>query len=629
MTALAVAIALVAACGGAPRPVTPGQRAIGSITLTGAASVDDDDLRDGLGLVHAREEGQPFARFLVAQDRIRIQGYYLRRGFLAVDVQPEVVRRGERSDVTFAIAEGARATLARVEITGLTADAGVGADELRALIPLADGDVFDYDAYELAKPALPVRLNDAGYARAKVEGAVLADRERAKVVIRLDVDLGPLSRFGTVKLVGVPRGLGPAVRHRVQFHPGDRYSAKALEDTRAQLYEMGRFSLVRVEVDHGAGDELAADRDRASATEVANVTVTVAEAARHDLRLGGGVGLDPHELEVRGRALYSVAGWPWPSTTARLELRPAVAIDGDQNVAPRIDATAAIDRLDFVRPRYTGAAEASYTYLAVEAYTSYGPRLRLSARTPTILDALQVSVGWQLGLTSYTDLSSAIDPALEARLGLKGIERVGSFDQSLVVDLRDDKVVTRGGGYFEIHAEEGTTAAGGDGSFVRVVPDLRGYVSAGKLTLAARVRAGIAVGDVPATRRFFGGGAGGYRGLPGRQLSPFATSADGTVRVPYGGTALIDLSTELRVPITTWRDLGIGTVVFLDGGDVTEGWGELDGCRLHWALGTGLRVTTIVGAIRADLAYRLTRSGSGEPRVGDDLAFHLGIGEAF
>ena len=129
------------------------------------------------------------------------------------------------------------------------------------------------------------------------------------------------------------------------------------------------------------GDEVR--RDPRTGDEMAGVTVTVSQAARHDLRLGGGVGLDPYAVEVRGRAVYSVAAWPWPTTTSRIELRPAMAIQrDDQSLSPRIDASASIDRLDFVRPRYTGAAEAAYSYLAVEAYTSRGPRLRLSARSP-------------------------------------------------------------------------------------------------------------------------------------------------------------------------------------------------------------------------------------------------------
>lgn len=627
---LALALALVAGCGRTPRPVAPGERQVGSVEVEGAASVDDDELHEGLGLVRAREVGQPFARFLVAQDRMRIRGFYLRRGYLDVDVESQVEREGRRADVTFTIQEGERARLMRVDVVGLPADAGITAEELRELIPIDDGAPFDYETYELAKPKVPEALAEAGYARAKVDGVVLADRGRDQIVIRLDVDLGPRTRFGEVKLVGVPAGLEAAVKHRVRVEPGELYSPRAMEDTRALLYEMGRFSLVRVELDAAARAETGR-RDPATGEEIAGVTVSVTEATRHDLRLGGGVGLDPFAVELRGRAMHSVAAWPWPTTTARVEIRPALAIQRDDNdLTPRVDALAAIDRLDFLLPRFTGSAEAAYSYLDVEAYTSYGPRVRLAARTPAFRRAVQGSLGWQLGQTSYRELSPALDAGLIEHLGLDETERVTSLDQAVIVDLRDDRLKTRQGAYFDLRAEEGTGLSGNTSRFLRFIPDARGYVSAGRVTFAARARAGWLLGDdVPATRRFFGGGAGGYRGLAGRQLSPFATTEDG-VSVPYGGTALLDLSAEARVPdLYYWRDLGFGLAFFVDGGDVTEGWDRLDLGNLHWAAGAGLRVSTIIGSIRADLAYRLTRTGPGEPRGSEGFAYHLGIGEAF
>ncbi|HVV87074.1 MAG TPA: POTRA domain-containing protein [Kofleriaceae bacterium] len=627
--ALGAGASAVAACGAHAPPIPADQRRIGTVDLKGTPSVDDDELHDGLGLVSARERGQPFAPFLVAQDRMRIEGYYLRHGFLGVAIEPTIERHGKRADVTFNVTEGKRAKLARVEFHGLPSGSYVKEADLRKLIPLDDGDPFDYQVYEEARPKIPLALAEAGYARAKVEGVVLADRQRSRVVIRLDVDLGPRTRFGDVKLVGVPAGLEDAVRNRLKIGPGKLYSPRALEDTRSLLYEMGRFSMVRVELDQTAAGE-ATRYDPRTGDELANVVVTVTPQARHDLRLGGGVGLDPFTFEVRGRAVHSVAGWPWPKTTARAEFRPAVAFQRDDgSPSPRIEASAALDRLDFLRPRWNGAVEARYSYLTVEAYTTHGPSLRLSARTPLYRRSVQASAGWQLELANYIDLSPALDPGLIKMLGLGDDDRIGSFDQSLMIDLRDDRLKTRQGGYLDLRAEEGTPAAGGDGSFLSLMPDLRGYASAGPLTLAMRARAGWLTGDVPATRRFFGGGAGGYRGLPGRQLSPFAVSPDGMLRVPYGGTALLDVSTELRFPITTWRDLGFGGAVFLDGGDVTNGWDELDVHNLHWATGFGIRVQTLIGAVRADLAYRLTRTGPDDPQPGDHFAYHLGIGEAF
>jgi outer membrane protein assembly factor BamA len=616
--ALGIALALVAACGARPRVVPAGAVGVGDIRLSGASSMDDDRIIEGLGLTHARATGQPFARFLVGLDRRRVRSFYVRRGFFAVTVETEVDRRDNRADVTFKVAEGPRARLARVVVEGAPAEVPV--DALRAEIPLDDGDTFDYQRYEQALPDLVAKLQEHGYARARVNGMIVADAERNEAVIRLDVDAGPLARFGAVNVDGVPPGLERAVAARIGVRPGARYSLEAIEQTRAALYELGRVGLVRVE----------SDRDR---DEVVDVLVRVEEAPRHELRLGGGVGADPVAFEVRGRAAYGVAAWPWPLTTARAELRPAIVLKREtSDVAPRLDATATLDRIDLFYPRFGGTAEASFSYLAVEAYTSYGPRLRLTARTPTYARSVQATVGWQLGTVSYSDISPVIDDATRMRIGLLRTDRVGAFEASAVLDLRDDRVAPTRGGYFEVRAEQGTEAAGGALTYTRVTPEARGYLPLGPAVLGARARLGALVGTAPATRRFFVGGANSHRGFPERHLAPFAEGVvdDRTLAVPYGGTASLELSTELRFPLPDLPYLPpLAGAAFVDGGDVTETWGALDVDRLHWASGLGLRLPTPIGAVRLDVGYRLNRFGPGEPQHGHRFAYHLSVGEAF
>mgnify|MGYP000865276655 CR=1 FL=1 len=615
---LVIVLATTTACGVRTRPVAPGEVGVGSIRITGAASVDDDVIIEGLGLTHARETGQPFARFLVGLDRRRVRSFYVRRGFFGVEVESEVERREDRADVTFAIDEGAQARLARVVFEGHPDDVPV--DALRARIPIDDGDPFDYERYELAVPDVVSELQAHGYAYARVNGMVIADPARSEAIIRLEVEPGPLARFGQITVDGVPPGLGDAVSARVVMRTGDRYSVKALDDTRAALYQLGRFGLVRVE----------ADRER---DEIVNVLVRVEESPRHEVRLGGGVGMDPVAYEVRGRAAYGVAAWPWPLTTARVELRPALVLQrGGDEVAPRVAATATLDRIDLFYPRFGGTAEASFSYLAVEAYTSYGPRARLTARTPTYRRMMQATVGWQLGLVGYRDVSPVLDDATVMQLGLDRTARIGAYEASAVLDLRDDRVAPTRGGYVELRAEQGTEAAGGALTYTRVTPEARGYLPLGPAVLGARARLGALAGDAPAVRRFFAGGANSHRGFPERHLAPFAAGmVDGNAReVPYGGTASLELSTELRFPLPDLPYLPpLGGAAFLDGADVTESWGAMAIGRLHWASGLGLRLPTPIGPVRLDVGYRLNRVEPGEPQAGQRFAFHLSVGEAF
>jgi outer membrane translocation and assembly module TamA len=55
----------------------------------------------------------------------------------------------------------------------------------------------------------------------------------------------------------------------------------------------------------------------------------------------------------------------------------------------------------------------------------------------------------------------------------------------------------------------------------------------------------------------------------------------------------------------------------------------LDLGNLHWAVGGGLRLMTIVGPVRLDIGYRLNRTGAMDPEPGTRYTYHLTIGEAF
>jgi outer membrane translocation and assembly module TamA len=136
---------------------------------------------------------------------------------------------------------------------------------------------------------------------------------------------------------------------------------------------------------------------------------------------------------------------------------------------------------------------------------------------------------------------------------------------------------------------------------------------------------------VPATERFFAGGAESQRGFSERQMSPSITGdvMGNTVTIPFGGTGLLETGVEARIPLTTLRGMPLGGVVFLDGGDNEEKPSQLNFARLNWAPGLGLRLKTAIGPVRFDVGYRVNRTGPMDPAPGSPFAFHLSLGEAF
>lgn len=625
-----VLVGCLAGCAHAPAH-RPGDEHLTGVDFEGNKRLSKSTLLTGLALHRVlRRDGAPDP-YLVQVDADRIRGEYLRNGYLDADVRSRVERKGDAARVIYTIEEGPRATT-RVRVAGLPADVPV--DKVRAQLPLHDGKPFSYEPYDLAKPLLLAVIQDAGYAYAKLDTSVIADRADRTAIVELDYTPGPKCRFGQVRVTGVTGELETAVRDRLAFSTGQQYSTSALTQTQRNLYALGRFSTVRVQTDR---------RDKDGDPEV-GVHVAVSESARHEVSLGGGFGIDPTGYEIRGRSGYSIAGWPFPLDTLTLDFRPAYAyISASGSYEPRVRALAKLERQDLFWPYAKGEIAAGFNYLAVEAFTSTGPIARLGFETPVFTDKLKLRVGWNFQQVWFP--ASGISPVLtlpehadikNTILGINHTERLGAYDQAVVADLRDNPLEPRLGAYGELHTTEGTALAGSAYRYFETIGDARGYLPLiADAVLAGRARYGAIYGDIPPTERLFAGGAVSQRGFGERRLSPFVSGpmngarGGSTIDVPYGGGGLFETSLEARVPITKIRSMPLGVVTFLDGGDVTLTPSDLNLGNLHWAVGGGLRLMTIVGPVRFDVGYRLNRTGPMDPEPGTRYTYHLTIGEAF
>jgi translocation and assembly module TamA len=616
------------------------------VDFEGNQQLKNKTLLTGLGVHRVLQRSGAVDPYMIQVDADRIRGEYLRKGYLDVDVRSRVERKADTAAVIYTIEEGARSNT-KTLILGLPDD--FPAKKVRDKLPLVEGKPFDYEVYDLAKPNLLQVVQDEGYAHAQLDASVIADRANHTAVVLLVYTPGPKCTFGNVEITGATGELAEAALHRLAFAPGQPYSAQAIVQTQRNLYGFGRFSTVRVDPDKEGG-------------EVVGVKVAVAEGARHELKLGGGLGMDQTNYEVRGRAGYSIAGWPFPLDTVTLDFRPAYAFPRDgQSPEPRMRTLAKLDRQDLFWTYAKGTVEGGYNFLTVEAFTSYGPFTRLGFETRLGSPRLVLRLGWGFESVNFRkvlcvsgaktcsgdrspEAGDAIT-ALKQHLNVDAPERVGMYQQALVVDLRDHPIEPTLGGYAELRVSEGTRFAGGAYEYFAVQPDVRGYLPLPVIpgaVLAARVRYGAIFADkdnVPPTERLFAGGASSQRGFGERRLSPH-TDLPMEPSVPYGGTRLIDTGIEARVPITKIRTMPLGVAVFLDGGDVTDAakdpaltgvtaTRDLDLSNLHWALGAGLRLQTVVGPVRLDVAYRLNRTEAGEPEAGSHYAYHLTVGEAF
>lgn len=259
----------------------------------------------------------------------------------------------------------------------------------------------------------------------------------------------------------------------------------------------------------------------------------------------------------------------------------------------------------------------------------------------------------------FSQETSALDKSRDAY-------RLAWLSANFSADHRDSTMQPRRGFYGELATELGDPF-GGEFLFLQVKPDLRAYFPLSrKLTLAVRGSFGWIFNfpsseRLPANHRLYEGGATSFRGVPYRRLSPhqfrvqdndpatpdrtvFSSSSQCLDEIgqlggqnpsreyacraePVGGVFSSVISIEPRYEIG--KDWLFGAL-FLDAGTVqTEPLPtfKLDENFWHLALGAGLRISTPLGPIRMDLAYRFTNADAFSNI--NRLVFFLAIGEAF
>ena len=163
----------------------------------------------------------------------------------------------------------------------------------------------------------------------------------------------------------------------------------------------------------------------------------------------------------------------------------------------------------------------------------------------------------------------------------------------------------------------------GDFNVLRSRLDLERFVplvGEDKLVLALRGAVGALSGadspEVPPSARFYSGGGGSVRGYEYQSLGPRNKNKD-----PLGGSSMLEMTVEPRYRINDT----FGVVAFIDGGMVYEEMTDPRfGQDIQWGAGVGVRLYTVIGPARLDVATPVN------PRSGDaPLHFYISIGQSF
>ncbi len=545
-------------------PLTP----IVAVRFPGAHTLPVKLLRERVGARPGhfwRWGGEPVDDETLAADASSLLGTLRDAGLADATVgEPRIVAVAGGVEVEFPIEEGARRTVAALDIAGVPA--AVKAPKLA----LAKGGPWSQRAEDDARSALEAAIQEAGFA----DAAVTASHEctAGNCVVKLLAEPGTPSVIGRVVVAGLVRTSRGVVDRVAGIQEGTVVGPQAQLEAQRRLLALGIFE--RVDVHPIPGQTTGARR---------GLVIDVKEAPTRTLSFGLG-----YDTEQKARVSVT---WSELSLfgTAR-----GLAVEG------RFSSLEKRFQLTYREPGRLGLLGIPTwvsVYRTQEHYTSFdvlrrgmwiefGDHFKRPFRTLLRYDYQIVDP------TAAADILSQLERDQQQ-------ERIASITPIVEWDTRDDLFSPRRGAYLSASWQSAFKVFQADAAFDKVTASLSAFAPAQGGVLAASLRMGAiqprgrAAGtpdnlQIPINERFFAGGRVTNRafstdllGVPDETLvcQPNAPgSSPGCKVVAAGGAGLLLSSLEWRFPVYG----PVGGSVFVDGGNVWQAWRDVRVAGMRW-----------------------------------------------
>ena len=585
------------------------------ISLEGNEEISVSELREVLQTSERsllRPGSGRLVQSVLDEDLDNLQSYYALKGFAKAEIGPaQVEKQGEDLRLTIPIREGPRQRVVRLEFQGNDA---LDAAELSRNLSLREGEGFHPVLLENALDQIRSRYAAQGYIQAQVSARQDWNPDHTLVDVTVDVLEGPQQVVDRIIVRGTERTQSEVIRRTLDLRSGEPISGVKLLETERNLYRLGIFSRVDVELIRAGLDTT--DRD---------VLVRVEEGRPRTLTYG--LGWDSEE-QLRGLVGFTDNNVLGRAYSLRTDLRWSQ--NGDQRFRfifnqpylfeQPVSLTTTLFYQTETRSNRPFEATRGARVEAARVFTDRRVSLGIEHRVVDLdLDRAAAANTIELVDKSYriSDLVPSFfwdrrnDPIVPTR-GWSSLVQLQYAFPSDLTDVELLKVFAQQTQYFDL-GRPGVVAvslrAGGIEPFSTLVPT------------EADPLAGFRSRDVPIGERFFAGGDTTHRAYGrddlGIREQTLLLNTKMDEYIPVGGNGLLLLNVEYRFPL--FGDFG-GSV-FFDTGNVWPDWRSIDLSQTKHGLGLGARYLSPLGPLRAGIAWKLDRE-PGEPSY--ELFFNIG-----
>ncbi len=222
---------------------------ISSIRFIGNKIFDNEELADLMQLgtpnwMSWYTKRDLYSREKLAADLETIRSFYLNQGYLDFKIDSvQVSIAPNKSDVHVAInmTEGEKYTVSGVKLTGDM----LGLEEnLRALVTIEDGSVYNAEHVNAVSERIASKLSTLGYAFAQATPNPIADREKRTVDIVYTVDPGRRAYVRRVNITGNTRTRDDVIRREVRQYESAWFDSDKVKYSRDRIDRLGYFESV-------------------------------------------------------------------------------------------------------------------------------------------------------------------------------------------------------------------------------------------------------------------------------------------------------------------------------------------------------------------------------------------------
>ena len=554
-----------------------------------------------------------YSKQRLTADLEALRSYYMNQGYLEFNIDStQVSITPDKRDIyiTVNITEGEQYTISEVKMAGETL---VPEEELRGLIKITPGEMFNRELLTESSKAIGDRLGNDGYAFSNVNAVPELDKEKHTVAFTFFVDPGRRVYVRRINLTGNTRTRDEVLRREMRQLESSWYSAEKINRSKQRLERLGYFSEVNVETPAvpGTADQLDVNLD---VTEKSTGSVMFGAGLSSSEGVVFGVTVNQANFLGTGNRVSTQINTGKINTTYSLSYTdPYFTPDG---VSRGFDV-------------YRKDVDSSSLNVGRYSTASYGAGVRFGV---PVNERDTFTFGLTFDYTSI-DLTDASPVRYQRYCGnTSGCENnTLRADAGWTHDTRDNILFPNRGVLQRLTGEIGLP--GLDQEYYKISYQHTWYKDFTKnmtLMLNGELGYGNSYGsqDYPFFKNFYAGGVNSVRGYKTSAIGPRDTDASTNKDFAVGGTRRAVANAELFFPVPLIKDSKqLRLSAFVDAGTVWGQEGSLaDACEgasdcLRYSTGVGVSWYSPFGPIKLVLAKPLNEQDGDKTEV---LQFQLG-----